>query len=184
MASAGRGGAGQASEAWPFSNARSLSDLVARNPAGGGAHHVEHVERRHARPGFGQLHPWIRQIEALAGGADRQPQLQPLVVGAGVGDRQRRGQLGAARVEEQRVLAQPLREDPLGQSRHEHHAEAAAADGLRRADEDAAVPAPWRLMGGAEQARGEHFADLAQGHRARRWPSGAISASTRSTRAG
>ena len=46
--------------------------------AGDRAHHVERVERRHARARFGDVHARIREIQPLGRGADRDLQQQPL----------------------------------------------------------------------------------------------------------
>ena len=72
----------------------------------------------------------------------------------------------APAVEQQRVLAQPLREDAFRQSGHQHDAERAAARRGRGPHEHVAVAATGRLVRQGEQARREHVARLAQRHRA------------------
>ena len=65
-----------------------------------------------------------------------------------------------ALVEQQRILARPLRDDALGQAGHEHDAERAAARLMRRADEHAAVAARRRLPVERDQAVVQHVARL------------------------
>ena len=138
--------------------------VVARNGTGGGAHHVEHIERGHARARFGELEARIREVDACGRGPNGEAQLQTLVFGAGIGHRQASIERDPARIDEQGVLAQALGEDPLGQAGHEHHAELAATRGVGRAHEDAAVAAPGWLVRKGEETRREHGAGLAQGH--------------------
>ena len=51
---------------------------VIGDAAGDRTHHVERVERRHARPCLGDVQPWIRQVQALARRANRDLQQQAL----------------------------------------------------------------------------------------------------------
>ena len=118
----------------PFTRGKLRQVGVGRDAPGDGPHHVEHVERRHTRSRFADLDSRIRQMDTLARRANRQAQLQALVVGPCIGDRERGVQRLPAAVQQQGVLAQPLREHALGQARHEHHAEPAPARGGGRAD--------------------------------------------------
>ncbi len=142
------------------------------------AHHVERVEGRHPRPGFGDVEPRIRQVQALAGGADRDLQQKALGRGAlGARDERRarlRMQGGACRtrrermprrVEQHRILAQPLRKHALGEAGHEDDAERAAAHLVRAADEHAAVAPRRRVPVERQQPLLQHRARLLERHR-------------------
>ena len=109
------------------------------------AHDVESVERRHARAGFGHVEPRVGQIEPLACGTDRDLQQQALGASTLVLTDQDGIQRGAAIIEQERILARPLRHDALGEAGDEDDAEAAAAGLVRGADKQSPVPARGRL---------------------------------------
>ena len=129
-------------------------------------HQVEHVERRHPRTRFVDLDARERQVEMFRRGADRQRELQTFV-GSASGLRGERGAGGwPAVIGQQRVFADLLRKHPLGETRHEHDAEGAAARRVGRADKDTAMAPARRLVRQRRQAWGQHIADFAQAHRA------------------
>ena len=64
IARSGSCGAGQARLA-PASPPLGGQHAMIGHAAGDRAHHVERVERRHARPGLGDVHPRIRQVQPL-----------------------------------------------------------------------------------------------------------------------
>ena len=51
---------------------------MVRHAAGDRSHHVERIERRDPRAGFADVEPRVRQVESLAGGADRDLEQQAL----------------------------------------------------------------------------------------------------------
>ncbi len=153
-----------------------LELLVVRDLADDGAHDVEDVERGHARAGATDVETRIGQPEAIDGGADRQPEQEPLGLGAIVlHDEARAGarrerfahlECGGPSIEEQRILAQLLREEPLGKAGHEHDLERAPAGLMRAADEDTSIAVGRRLLVERAQPFGEDVARLLEPDRA------------------
>ncbi len=109
--------------------------------AGDRSHHVEGIERRHARPRFTDVQPRIRQIQALARRPDGNLQQQSLGAAPLVLPDERPIDRTASLVQQQRILAWPLRDDALCQARHEHDAKRSSARLVRRAHEQASVAA-------------------------------------------
>ncbi len=138
---------------------------VIRHRAGHGAQHVEGVERRHAGAGLADVESWIGQPAALGGGADGQAETHAFGGDAILLRRQAGADGAAGAVEQQRILAAALREDALGEADDEDDVEGAAAQPLRRGDEDAAEPLPRRLAIELRQPRPQDTAHLGQRHR-------------------
>jgi hypothetical protein len=127
--------------------------------------HFERVERRHPDPAGRRVEPRVGEIEPSGGGTRRQLE-QPALAPAAHGlPRQLIVDAAPQRVEEDRVLARLLRKDALGQPRHEHDVEPAAARLLYAADEDAAVARGRRLLVEERQPLEEHVAHLVERHR-------------------
>ena len=151
-----------------------LELLVVRNLADNGAHDVEDVERRHARAGAADVEARIGQPQPIRCCTDRETEQEPFGLGAIFQDGEVRPDAGAERcahvlVEEERILAQLLRKEPLGQSGHEHDFERAAACLVRAADEHAPVAVGRRLLVERPQAFGQHVASFLE----RDWTDGA-----------
>ena len=130
----GSSGAGQPSHA-PVASAVSRSKrLVNRHRAVERAHHLERVERRHARPALADVEARIRQPAALARGADGEAQASALGGDAIVLDGRARAPSARRRgVEQHRILAASLREDALGEAGDEDDVEGEAAQRVGRA---------------------------------------------------
>ncbi len=139
IADAGSSGAGHASQAPVALRRVALELLVVRDHPGERAHDVERVERRHARPRLRRRRcadtrassaPSPRRRRGGAAGARRRRDRLP---SPSMGSSARR-----SRVEQQRILAAALRKHALREAGDEHDAERAAAQRVRRGDEDAA----------------------------------------------
>ena len=151
----------------PLGGGRGLEVLVVGDPAGDGAHDVERVERRDARPRLRDLDPRVREPQAFGGRADREPQQQTLGLPALRLRRQARVQRHAqVGVEHHRVFVRLLRKHAFREAGHEDDAEGAAARLLRAADEDAAVAGPRRLVLEQQQTFRDDIARLVERHRA------------------
>ncbi len=150
-----------------------LEILVMRNLAEDGAHDVENVERRHARPRAGNVEARVGQPQAIRRGADGKTQKEAFDLAAIVLNREagRPGvKAGVERlphllVEQQRILAQLLRKHALGEAGDEHDLERAAARLVRAANEHTAVAIGWRLLLERAKAFGENISRLLEAHR-------------------
>ena len=99
------------------------------------AHDFEGVERRHARAGLRGLDAREGNIQPFRCRAEGEAQQHPFMVGPIILQCQRRADFAAEIVQQERILANLLRKEPLGQTRYERDAEGAAADLIRAADE-------------------------------------------------
>ncbi len=134
-----------------------------RNLSDDGAHDVENVERGHARTGTADVESRVGQPQPIGRRADRETEQETLGLGAIFQDGEVRPDACGERhahvlVEEERILAQLLREEALGQPGHEHDLERAAARLVRAADEHAPVAVGRRLLVERAQAFGQHVA--------------------------
>ena len=174
MARSGSVGAGHARLAPAFVGRLGRQHAMVGHASGDRAHDVERVERRHARARFGDVEARIREIQALASprrsrssaaAARRLPRSSCPTSAA--------SSVAAPLVEQQRILARPLRHDALGEARHEDDAERAAARLMRRADEQPAVAARRRLPVERDQPIVQDVARFFERRPARRPPSAA-----------
>ena len=138
---------------------------VIGDAAGDRAHHVERVEGRHARARLRDVEPRVGQVEPLGCGADRDLEQQALGAPAPLLIGERRIDRRPPIVEQQRILAGPLRDDALGEARHEDDAKRAAARLMRRPDEDASVAARRRLPVERDEPIVQHVARFLERHR-------------------
>ena len=104
-------------------------------------------------------------MQSRAGRADGQPEQQALAMTTLVLRHQPTAKLSAQRVQQDRILAGLLREDPLGQPRQKDDVEAAPPRLLDGADEDAPVPVVRRPLGDRPQLVRQHVAHLGERHR-------------------
>ncbi len=148
------GGRGPRQRAPRLSRCGGLQFFVAGDSARDSAHHVQTVEGRNAWTSLAQFDAGIRQIETVGRCANGHAQQQPLRAAA-IGARFEVGGHTLARlVRQQWIFTHLLREDALGETRHEHHAERASACLFREADEHAAVPIRgWLHSDGAKAIR-------------------------------
>ena len=137
-----------------------------RDAAGDRAHDIEGVERRHARARLADVQSRVRKIEALTRGPDRDLQQQTLGLAAALLIDQRRIELFAPLVEQQRILPRPLRHDAFGQAWDKHHTECAATRLMRGPDEQPAVTAGRRFPVERHQAVVQDVARFFERHRA------------------
>ena len=143
-------------------------DLVeARQASFGRTQGFEGIERGYPRPPLLHVDPRIGDDHALARGADPEAERETLGRNAiGLGDEPaRRQRTRAARVEEDRVLNDLPREEPLGEAGDEDDVERETARGLRRRHEHRPVAPARRPHGERAQARAQHELDLVERHR-------------------
>ncbi len=146
---------------------------VVRYLSGDRAHHVERIKRRHARPRFADIQSWIRNIQTLRRGADRNLQQQALR-GAALIECDERGIEPLPRfVQKQRIFVRTLRHHALGESGDENDAERTAAGLVRRAHEHAAVPPRRRFPVERRESIVQQVAHAFEAIRDPRRPSGA-----------
>ena len=143
---------------------------VVANAPGDGADDVEGIEGRHARTHVAHLaaQSRIREVQALGGGADREPQEQPFGRRPICPRHQVGARLAAHIVEQQRILADALRKCPLSQTGHEYDAEGAPPQLVRRADEHATVTLSRRLPLERQQTILQHVPRFLERHGADR----------------
>ena len=128
-----------------------LQFLVMWNLPDDRAHHVQDVERGHARPRAADVEARVGQPQPIGCRTDRETEQKPFGLGPIVLHDEVRPEAGRERlahleIEQQRILAQLLRKETFGQSRHEHDLERAAARLVRTADEDPPVAIGRRLL--------------------------------------
>ncbi len=119
---------------------------VVRDRPGDRPHDVERIEGRDPRARFRHVEARVREVQALRRGANRNLEekafgRRAIVLAREPGVRKP----VARRVEEQRILARPLRNDPLGEAGHEDHPERSAPRLERRPHEQPSVAAKRRL---------------------------------------
>ena len=138
-----------------------LQLLVVRNLPDDRAHDVQDVERGHAWPRAADVEARVGQPQPICCRTDGKMEQKPLGLGPIVLHvRLEAGneRLPHLEIEQQRILAQLLRKETFGQSRHEHDLEGPATRLVRTADEDPPVAIGRRLLVERPQSLRENIA--------------------------